>query len=824
MERIKRIRHLFFVVFATLIMLAGLTLVGCNNEEQPTPVAPDAPTEYTVTYVGVENATNPNTAKTYTAESGEIALLDPVKEGYPFDGWTYNGEKVTKIDSKWGQDVTLVANWGAHYCHIEFEWDLPEQYRFYFLGEPFSTGFYIEGKWCELAPKVWLKYGEDGEVFIPYINARSLRVSGFDSQTVGTKYVTVSIGNIFGPNGEMLKATKTYDVEVKDYDRETYGYTEQPEDVNVIYPKGYSFSAKVKNEDFVIAYNWMGTQEWEDAEKHADACSEQSYNPYNFLHGSTAFTNKLDVPSSTDVYKERFKLLTVYDDLTRVYSDVVAANIDKPTSEELENYARLGEYVFGTDETRDNKPFSLSEHGIGSGTISFVKTENGAKFTFDSVNFINNDYKCDAFNSTVGFEYFYVKGIEGESASGEYYIHLVGDNYFVNTYLAGGASGININFQNPRQDLRKWILNDSKLTIDGTGTLNLVGGSPALYANCDLTVKAKINASPYVGRNSSGIEANKITLAEGAAINFASKGTALTATIGNVIVDDGAALDLNLVIPRREGTAAGITAVQAGGDVWFYSKHVNISVSATPEIYQIYDNQTEGVDKCILVSAGNNVVLGNGANVNMKVFASSSQNLIPIFGMIYGLSGDKGVYIDNSTLNMDFQADLFYGIYAIAADSTVVIEDSIVNINMKCKNSMNGIYCENGNVGFTRSKVKINGRTSYVDEMPMFGVFSGRDCAIEVSESILDIDLNRGIAVAGYFAWRSQPAVYDEDYTPKPKLLNGFEDLDDTKQVIGLYSVFAVDDNQGMGFHVLETIFDLSSVNVPATKVCVDNR
>ena len=144
MERIRKFKHLRYFVFATLIMLAGTALVGCNSNEQPSPVAP---TEYTITYAGVENAENPNTAKTYTAESGEIALQDPIKEGYPFEGWTYNGEKVTEIDSKWGQDVTLVANWGAHYCHIEFEWDLPEQYRFYFLGEPFSTGFYIEGKW-----------------------------------------------------------------------------------------------------------------------------------------------------------------------------------------------------------------------------------------------------------------------------------------------------------------------------------------------------------------------------------------------------------------------------------------------------------------------------------------------------------------------------------------------------------------------------------------------------------------------------------------------------------------------------------------------------
>jgi len=116
MQRIRKIKHLCFFVLLALTMLVGAMLVGCNKEEPK----PTASTEYTVTFAGVENATNPNTVTTYTAESGEITLLAPEKDGYPFEGWTYNGKKVTKIDSKWGQDITLVANWGAHDCHIEF--------------------------------------------------------------------------------------------------------------------------------------------------------------------------------------------------------------------------------------------------------------------------------------------------------------------------------------------------------------------------------------------------------------------------------------------------------------------------------------------------------------------------------------------------------------------------------------------------------------------------------------------------------------------------------------------------------------------------------
>ena len=813
----NKICHSFI---ATCFMaLSIMTLVGCNKEEDQI-----VDKEYTITYAGVEDAINPNTITTYTADSGIIPLLNPTKEGYPFEYWTCNGQIVNEIDSSWEQDITLVANWASHSCHIELKWDLPEQYRFYFLGEPFATGFYIEGKWCELAPKVYLKYGEDGEVYIPYINAVSLHMSGFDTTTVGIKHVTINVDNLFGPNGEKLIASKTYDVEVKDYDHDRYGYVTQPNDVNVIFPNGYSLSAKAKNEDDVMAYNWIDTQEYLDPEAHAEMCSTQSYNPFNFLHGSTGFTNKLEVPTTFNVPRERFRLLTIYNDFTRVYSDIATATAELPSSEELENYARVGEYTFGSDDTRGGQPFDLARYGIGSGTISFIKTADGADFTFTNVNYINNNYKCDAFNSSVGFEYFYVRGIDGQSEAGKYNLHLVGDNYFTNTYLASGASGININFQNSRQSERAGLINISTLTIDGSGTLNLIGGSPALLANCILTIDTKINISPYVGRNSSGIEANDITLTSNSKYNSSNKGAALTARVGNIIVNDGAILDLNLVIPRKEGFAAGIIAVQAYGDVRFSSKHVNISISATPEIYQIYDNQTEGVDQCVLVSAGRNVVLEDGANVDLKVLASSSENLIPIFGMIYGLSGDAGVYIEeNSTLNIDLQADLFYGIYAIAADTTVEMLDSIVNINMRCKNVMNGIYCESGNVGIVRSEVYVLGHTSYIEEIPMFGVFSGPSSSIEIINSLLDINLNRGIAVASYFAWRDNPAEYDDEYTPKPKLLDGF-DLDETEQCFGLYSVFATSDTGITGYHILETIYDLNNTNSPARSVHVDNR
>jgi len=69
------------------------------------------PIEYTISYNGVENATNTNPT-TYTVESGTILLVAAEKAGYEFEGW-YDGEnkKVTEIAENSTGNVELTAKW-----------------------------------------------------------------------------------------------------------------------------------------------------------------------------------------------------------------------------------------------------------------------------------------------------------------------------------------------------------------------------------------------------------------------------------------------------------------------------------------------------------------------------------------------------------------------------------------------------------------------------------------------------------------------------------------------------------------------------------------
>ena len=77
---------------------------------------------YKITYAGLDGATNPNTATTYTIETDDITLTDASKTGYTFGGWkNANGDAVTKITKGSTGDITLTAQWTTISYNITYE-------------------------------------------------------------------------------------------------------------------------------------------------------------------------------------------------------------------------------------------------------------------------------------------------------------------------------------------------------------------------------------------------------------------------------------------------------------------------------------------------------------------------------------------------------------------------------------------------------------------------------------------------------------------------------------------------------------------------------
>ncbi len=757
--------------------------------------------QYSIYYANVEGLNNPN-KKTYTILDDNILLADVEKEGYEFLGWTYNGNKITEIDTSIAQDITLVANFSDHKCHIELEFDLAKENRFYFLNEPFSTNFYLLGKNIKVAPKVYLVYGDKLEkIEIPYNSKNYLTVSGFDTKTVGTKHVTIDVHGITNENTkEIYNATISYDVIVKDYDHDYYGYLEEPEDVTVTCPIGYELKAKAMHENMVAAYNWMTSHE--DL-NHIDSCSEQSYKPYECYKGASAFTNTYIVPNTNYDYEiEKYKLLTIYEDMTRVYTNEVTVTTIK-SDIAVDDTLKICEYILPIGEE-----FDLADHNIGTGKISFNKLseldpDDGyeiIEFTFDNVNF-SNTYISDAMRTATGIEYIYKtdKNIH-------YILNVIGTNTILNTYYYQGSAGINLNFQHVGT-----LDNNGDLTITGNGSLNFIGGTPSLYVTCPLIIDTELSFASYLGRMCNGINADAIKLTENAYVHGTNSGTGMLATRGSILISDNARVDFRLSMPKIEGSFANLNAINAALDIWISKADVLVEAIANSEVYEEF----EGVDSCVLINAGGTITFDE-ANVNLYIYASNSQTTIPVFDTAVGINSSVIYIQNNSNININMQADLFNSCFAIYGGG-IDIEDSFVDIYQRCITGLNGIYCFGANTTIKNSIVNIYGRRTFINDGLIFGLFVNRNFIF--TNSKITIDYNNGIAIASYIGRKESPSYYEEGYTA----LRLTDIILSADNAFGEISVMAYDE-AGL-FDTFETIYDLSLDSIlPIKYLEFDNR
>lgn len=77
-------------------------------------------TNYTITYDGLEGASNSNPTS-YTIETATIVLANPgSREGYTFAGWTCGGTPITQIAVGSTGDKTITATWTANTYTVQF--------------------------------------------------------------------------------------------------------------------------------------------------------------------------------------------------------------------------------------------------------------------------------------------------------------------------------------------------------------------------------------------------------------------------------------------------------------------------------------------------------------------------------------------------------------------------------------------------------------------------------------------------------------------------------------------------------------------------------
>ena len=799
-----------------VIAPCALIFTGCDKKGSPDiqPIMPEVVTEHTITYAGVEGATNPNTVTKYNKNDAEIELLAPTKNNYTFVNWTYNGTAVTKINPLWDQSITLVANWTQNNCYLKLDYDLSANYRFYFLNEPFSTNFYYIGKYLRVAPEVHLIMLDiDKDLEIPYASGY-LKMTGFDSKTVGTKHVTIKVD--FPWNGQHYIATTSYDVEVKDYDHTKYGYDVVPEDKSLHWPEGYTLEAKAKNESSVAAYNWFSSNE---VDGHADKCSLPNYNPYLKFTGTTAFESTYVAPTGHyNKNGESMKLCTIYQDLTRVYTREIKIHYsDLP--EIQDDHAMIDEYRFAKGETLD-----LAEKGIGSGTVSYTYNADGSReFVFTNVNYISQSFQSDLSRAGYGFKYYFnedAHGVEVENKTVT--LTFIGDNYISQPMFRDNGYAVAMTAQH----LGGEITDDGHWTVKltGGGTLNINGGGTAFYTDCKLEIDdITLNVTSHLEYRTNAINAHTITVTDNAKVHLYNNGTGMLAMSGNLTVESGAIVDCKITMPHKDLSLEAEGVIQAKGTITIKSKKFDIAVYLPDSIY----GDSEGVKSCVMVQSLYSNVVFNGAICSFKSSASNYRGSEPGFGTTVAIAtpdnenrdpSTGSIIIKNSKIDIDMQNNVFNDAYGIMALTKLEVENSTINMNLKSVSGIMGMQCTKGAVEIkSNSNVDIKA-TRANRAANAYGVQTN---AVTVSESRLSVNLDSGVGIFAYLDIEHQPAKYEEDYTATK--LTGFETLDPATRDIAKASV--MNGSQPGTYIVYETVYDISGTSpVIATKFAVDNR
>ena len=230
----------------------------------------------------------------------------------------------------------------------------------------------------------------------------------------------------------------------------------QPKDQEVSYPKGASFSVEVKEPEGVT-YQWF--------------CDGDVK-----LQGKTAKSATLELPAThPDDTGHKFHCEITDKNGKVVKSDAAELIINNADEEKTVLY--VGVYAIEPD----GKTFDLSKTELGSGKITFNK--NGKDITFDKVNFDNEKFaKSEHTPAVVGIS-LYSSSKKDEKIN----LTLKGKNVIKNAYYNEKTKngGNTLEFVFDGEDVK------SSVTIKGTGSLAIEGGSNGLLCEGALTIESE---------------------------------------------------------------------------------------------------------------------------------------------------------------------------------------------------------------------------------------------------------------------------------------------------------------------------------------------
>ena len=568
-------------------------------------------------------------------------------------------------------------------------------------------------------------------------------------------------------------------------DSEGLEITSQPQDVEVSYPDGASFSVKVSKPRAVESYQWI--------------LIDQAGNVFE-LEGVTAKTSKLVVPSTQRMGEDmQFYCVITAKDGTVLESEraVLSKNngeIDKPVF-------FVGEYAVEPGETLDLSKVKIDrKHKLGSGTVMF--DSNGKDITISNVDFDNTFVSCDlAIASNVAF----ALEVNHPDPAAEYNVTFVGTNRIINNYYdeAYNAGGIAIDFCFTGTDNGTPLVNfigDGSLEItNGTNAVRIIGD---LMVDIDITVK---QSRPYF---SDGLYAENIKISQGKKLDLEVYGAAIYSK-GNLFVE-GADIKIKAHAPSVGMGISNRNVIHAPLSVNIEDSSITIDYDADQDIC----GRTAGAAG---INTGGPFYLTNSS----FAYKASVRKGSDIYASNFiGISVGEGE-VDNSKVDITMDCEHHFMAYGIYSDQNILFKNSEATVNIKSGGAAYGIAAE---MDFSVDDSNIDVNTEAVEMVghkDAFGIVCENFVIRESGwEKTVRTFAKGGMAVAcNLHDLHDRPSGFVSDYTPRNIFMReGAVCMIPADNVVSLGSISNGDDEIPSYMYV-ETYYSQADTSRPAEEL-----
>ena len=457
--------------------------------------------------------------------------------------------------------------------------------------------------------------------------------------------------------------------------------TQQPQDVEVVYPAGATFLVEVDNPDIVLSYQWM---------------AYDSVGKPFILDGTSASTDTLIIPSTERTWSDlRFVCVIEDNQGHTTYTEPARAIITN--EEENKPVLYVGEFALEPGDT-----LNLEDTPLGSGIVEY--DANGVDITLTAV---DANVKYPVFDSTLSPS----MGLMFESQDEwqpEYRFHINGTCTIVNPYfdLSRNAAGVVFNSWFRCGDLES--AEKPTIVLEGDGALMLVGGGNQYYSDANLKVDVDLKTISNAAVFCDGLRAGDIEITDGTRVQLGVNGTAIH-TEGDLRVGQGAKLEIVSYGPHVSQGPTTKNIMFIVGSVYAKGADIDIRMVGDASQYRVYNSYLAvwyGID---LVGEGS-LYLDN----SRLSIAIESQRGIDTFGINWGgISGEgetnsvslvngsmvvvsgnlpnvmmaNGIYVpgtltvdENSSVQVDLHAD--GEVFGIVAESGLEVNDGSVTVQV----------------------------------------------------------------------------------------------------------------------------------------------